>query len=133
MRYLLDTNACITFLRQRRSLLVQRMASHLSSDILLCSVVIAELLVGARRSRKAGYSNSVAQLVGQFLSLPFDDRAAHEYARIRVYLEARGTPIGPYDMQIAAIALAHGVTLVTHNTQEFGRVPGLVLEDGEVP
>ena len=68
----------------------------------------------------------------QFVSLPFDDAAASVYAIIRAHLESAGTPIGPYDLQIAAIALANGLTLVTHNTREFSRVPGLLLEDWEV-
>ena len=68
-----------------------------------------------------------------FASFPFDDSAADVYARIRHHLESQGTPIGPYDLQIAAIALTNGCTLVTHNTTEFSCVPGLVLEDWEMP
>ena len=68
----------------------------------------------------------------QFVSLPFDDDAAEVYAIIRARLEAQGTPIGPYDLQIAAIALANNLILVTHNTREFSRVPGLLLEDWEL-
>lgn len=63
---------------------------------------------------------------------PFDDAAAQAYGQLRVYLERAGTLIGPYDMQIAAIALVHGLIVVTHNTREFGRVPGLNIEDWEV-
>jgi tRNA(fMet)-specific endonuclease VapC len=62
-------------------------------------------------------------------SLPMDDAAAYEYGRIRAHLELRGTPIGSYDMLIASIALANDLTVVTHNTAEFGRVPGLAIED----
>jgi tRNA(fMet)-specific endonuclease VapC len=54
------------------------------------------------------------------------------YGRIRAALEAAGTPIGPYDMQIAAIALVHRLILVTHNVGEFGRIAGLQIEDWEV-
>ena len=67
-----------------------------------------------------------------YRSLPFDDAAAEHFATIRRHLETLGTTIGPYDLQIAAIALAHGCTLVTHNTEEFSRVPGVLLEDWEV-
>ena len=55
------------------------------------------------------------------------------HARIRRHLEIVGMPIGPYDSQIAAVALVHALTLVTHNTAEFGRVPGLRTEDWEAP
>ena len=67
----------------------------------------------------------------QFDSLPFDDAAAEAYGRLRAELARRGMPIGPNDLMIAAIALAYGFTLVTHNTSEFSRVPGLRLEDWE--
>jgi tRNA(fMet)-specific endonuclease VapC len=60
-----------------------------------------------------------------------DDAAAKEYSRIRAYLENQGAPIGAYDMQIAAIAVVHGLILVTHNTKEFGRIPWLKIEDWE--
>ena len=61
--------------------------------------------------------------------MPFDDRAAEEYGKVREHLAALGTPIGPNDLMIAVIARVNQLTLVTHNTTEFGRVPGLTLED----
>ena len=67
-----------------------------------------------------------------FVSLPFDDSAAEVYGRVRAQLEAAGTPIGPYDLQIAAIALANDLVLVTHNTQEFSRISGLRIVDWEI-
>jgi tRNA(fMet)-specific endonuclease VapC len=67
------------------------------------------------------------------MSLPFDDRAAEEYGKTRAHLSSMGTLIGPNDLIIAATALAHGCTLVSHNTREFSRVPGLLLEDWEIP
>ena len=68
-----------------------------------------------------------------FVSLPFEDSAAQSYGRIRADLATRGTPIGANDLLIAAIALAAGLILVTHNTGEFGRIAGLALEDWELP
>ena len=67
------------------------------------------------------------------MSLPFDDRAAEEYGKIRAHLSSAGTLIGPNDLIIAATALAHACTVVTRNTREFSRVPGLLLEDWERP
>jgi tRNA(fMet)-specific endonuclease VapC len=72
-------------------------------------------------------------LLAPFARFPFDDAAADHFVSTRTHLESRGTPIGPYDLQIAAIALANACTLVTHNTAEFSRLPGLLLEDWEVP
>lgn len=66
-----------------------------------------------------------------FVSLPFDDGCAEHYGQIRSGLEREGRPIGPNDLMIAATARAHGLTLVTHDSAEFARVPGLPLEDWE--
>ena len=103
---------------------------------MLCSVVVGELLFGVERSDPAHRPNTglrVNQLRQQFTSLPFDDAAAEQYGRIRAELTLRGLLIGGNDMLIAAIALAQGCTLVTHNTAEFSRIAGLVTEDWEVP
>lgn len=69
--------------------------------------------------------------LNNFVSLPFDDRAARMFGTIRADLASLGSPIGPYDLQIAAIAVVNNLTLVTHNTREFSRVSGLVIEDWE--
>lgn len=132
MIYLLDSNACIGWLRQNEPKLVARIKAEVPSDIVLCSVVVAELIYGAERSgatHRAANLLRVEQLRRQFTSLPFDDRAGEEAGRLRAYLVGLGTLIGPNDLMIAAIALAQGLTLVTHNTSEFSRVPGLALED----
>ncbi len=133
--YLLDTNTCIHYLRQRNQKVVQQIQARQPSDIRLCSVVVAELYYGAYKSPSSFQAANLALLASfcsQFLSLPFNDVAADMFGRIRADLEARGMPIGPYDLQIAAIALINNLTLVTHNTSEFGRVPGLSLDDWEV-
>lgn len=64
-----------------------------------------------------------------FNILPFNSDDAVTAGRIRGYLERRGTPIGPYDIQIAAQGVSRGITVITHNIDEFSRVPGLRLED----
>ncbi len=110
--------------------------AHCDSDIAQCSVVLAELYFGAARSgpgREAANRALIESLRKRFSSLPFDDIAAEEHGRLRAELAARGTPIGPHDAMIAAIALAHRATLVTHNTTEFSRVHGRVLEDWQSP
>lgn len=66
-----------------------------------------------------------------FSSLPFDDDCARRCAEVRAELERSGRVIGPHDLQIAAVALQHGLTLVTHNMQEFSRIAGLKLDDWE--
>ncbi|MBE9233189.1 type II toxin-antitoxin system VapC family toxin [Cuspidothrix issatschenkoi LEGE 03284] len=133
MIYLLDTNACIVYLNRPLSNVRQRLKTIPPNDIAVCSIVKAELSYGAMRSH-----NPSKTLAGQekfirlFVSLPFDDVAANIFGRIRAELAAVGTPIGPYDLQIAAIAMANNLILVTHNVKEFSRVNGLNFEDWEV-
>jgi len=130
--YLLDTNAWIVYLRQSNARLVQRLLQVVPADIALNSVVLAELFYGAYHgavNKQAANLALIGRLQQRFASLPFDDRAAAEYGEIRAYLAAQGTPIGSNDLMIASVARAHGLTLVTHNTSEFSRVPGLKLED----
>ena len=98
--------------------------------------MVGELFYGAFHSGPAHEAKNLALIVSlrrQFMSLFFDDLAAEEYGKTRAHLARIGMPIGPNDMIIAATALAHRCTLVTHNTREFSRVPGLVLEDWLVP
>jgi tRNA(fMet)-specific endonuclease VapC len=100
--------------------------------IALCSVVEAELHYGVERSAKPEENRKrLRPFLEQFLSYAFGRRSAQIFGEIRASLHAKGRPIGPYDLQIAAIALAHDLTVVTHNTDEFARVPGLKLEDWE--
>jgi tRNA(fMet)-specific endonuclease VapC len=109
------------------------LAEKSAEDVVLCSVVRAELAFAALRSRDvAANLAKVNQFISRFLSLPFDDDAAEVYGLIRAALADRGMTIGPNDLLIASIARARDLTLVTHNTDEFGRVPGLRIEDREV-
>ena len=105
-------------------------------SVCLCSLVVGELIYGALHSGPSHRANNlalVASLRRKIVSLPFDDRAAEEYGKARERLASVGTPIGPNDLLIAATALAHDCTLVTHNTQEFSRVLGLLVEDWLLP
>ena len=132
MRYLLDTNTCICILNGTSQGLLERQRRVPVSQVRLCSVVKAELLYGAEKSvRPDRVLQKLRGFFSRFRSMPFEDRAAAAYGAIRAALEGAGTPIGPNDYLIAAIALANGLTLVTHNGAEFVRVPGLVIEDGE--
>jgi tRNA(fMet)-specific endonuclease VapC len=132
LRYLLDTNAWAAYLRQSHVGLVTRLEQYSPDDLLLCSIVLGELIYGAEHSgpaHKAANHQRVQELRESFSSLPYDDAAAVRCGVLRAALAAAGTPIGPHDLMIAAVALAGGLTLVTHNTREFSRVPGLRLED----
>jgi tRNA(fMet)-specific endonuclease VapC len=133
MIYLLDTNTCIQYLNRRNQFVYQRIMSLSPSDIAICDIVKFELYFGAYNSgRVAENLETLRKFFGDFVSLPFDGQAAAICGRLRSQLKAAGTPIGSYDLQIAAIALTHNLTLITHNTGEFSRVEGLHLEDWEV-
>jgi len=132
MTWLLDTNACIRFLNGRSARLRARFDVADPAQIYVCSVVKAEMYFGAALARDPAEALAEQQtFLSRFVSLAFDDRAAVEYALIRADLRQRGALIGPNDMMIAAICRASGLTLVTHNVGEFGRVAGLVIDDWE--
>jgi tRNA(fMet)-specific endonuclease VapC len=134
MTYLLDSNVWVALLRRSSPPVANRFQAADPADIRVCSVVIAELRYGCVRSaRPAANRAAVDALLAPYPSLPYDDAATDHFVAVRRHLEQLGQLIGPYDMQIAAIALANGCTLVTHNTAEFSRVPGLVIEDWQVP
>ena len=134
MPYLLDTNVWIHYLKQPGSPIHSKLAMLQPADVVTCSIVRSELLHGAE---KYGNRNRRVAIVNQTLapynSLAFDDADAVAYARIRHELEAAGLVIGPYDLQIAAICVRHGLTLVSSNVGEFSRVKGLIVEDWLAP
>ncbi len=133
MIYLLDTNTCIGYINRRNLSLYQRITSLSPEDVRICDIVKFELYYGAyNSSRSAENLGNLRNFFGDFVSLPFDAQSAEICGRVRAQLKKMGTPIGGYDLQIAAIALANNLTLVTHNTREFERVDGLQLEDWEI-
>ena len=127
---MLDTSPCIEILRDRESKTRKKLEQKDPSDIYLCSIVIAELLYGARKSEHVGKNLAlVKEFCAPFVSLPFDDRCADQYGVIRADLEKAGMRIGANDLFIAAIAKTYDLILVTNNTDEFSRIAGLQLED----
>ena len=131
--WLPDTNVWIALLNPPPTLVKARFQALDPAQIFLCDVVKMELYYGAYRSgRRAQNLLLLEGLFASFTSLPFDGAAARACGELRAALADQGKPIGPYDSQIAAIALTHQLMLVTHNTAEFGRVAGLTVEDWEV-
>ncbi|RCJ38648.1 twitching motility protein PilT [Nostoc minutum NIES-26] len=132
MTYLLDTNVCIRLLNNSSQTVTTRLAQQQPKDIYLCTVVQMELYYGAYRSTQTERNLALLErFFSQFAVLLLDPAAAKVAGRIRSELAASGTPIGPSDLLIAAIALVNNLTLVTHNTREFGRVSRLLIEDWE--
>lgn len=130
--YLLDTNACIGLLTGRSSRLARRLRQVKPSRVALCAIVKAELLYGARKSREvAANARTLRRFFEPLRSFPFDDRCAETYGALRAELERNGSPIGHHDLQIAAIAIANDLVLVTHDQRSFSRVVDLESEDWE--
>jgi tRNA(fMet)-specific endonuclease VapC len=129
MTYLLHTNAAIELLKEHPQMLHH--VRHVGRSALrICAPVEAELWFGvAKSARQEQNRTRLLTLLEWLPCLPFAGQATQHFGDIRAYLASQGTPIGPHDLQIAAIAVAHDLTLITHNTREFARVPGLKLED----
>lgn len=131
MRYLLDSNAVIALLNNKDSRLGQRARQNKPGDIGISAIVSHELFYGAFKSQRAARNVTLVDSL-QFEVLEFDKEDSRQAGEIRAILAVKGMPIGPYDVLIAGQAMARNLILITHNTDEFGRVPGLQIEDWEV-
>lgn len=133
MSYLLDTNAIIALLKNEPAIFRKRLRRAVSRQavIAVSSIVLHELWYGvARSARRRGNAERLrAFLSGGIEVTPFSEEDAQTAGDLRATLEAVGTPIGPYDLLVAAQALGSGATLVTANVSEFARVPGLDWQD----
>lgn len=129
MKYLLDTNILI-FLDKGQGNCLEKASQQSPQDIVLSTISLMELEYGMARSARPERLQKLLQIMSaRHRVVGFDAPAAAQAGRLKAWLASSGLPIGPYDLQIAGIALANKLTVVTHNTSEFSRVPGLQLED----
>lgn len=129
MIYFLDTDTC-AFILRGKFMCAERVGAQSHQNVKVPSMVQAELLMGVRESANPiQTARKVDELLSPFEIVPFDAMAAAVYAEVRFSLKKTGNLISPNDLIIAATALAHNATLVTHNTREFNRVSGLQLAD----
>jgi tRNA(fMet)-specific endonuclease VapC len=130
MKYMLDTNILIYALNNKYPKVGKQILKKSPSEIAIPSIVMAELYLGAEKSRSRDrVYEAVKNLLTPFQIRPFGEKEAVNYARIRALMEKKGTLIGPNDLIIAATTLANGCILVTNNTREFDLVEGLNLEN----
>ncbi len=130
MRFMLDTDSCIALIKRKPAKVLRRILSLAPGEVGISAVTLAELSFGvAKSSQKERNRNALDEFLLPLEIADFDAAAAGSYGKVRAGLEAAGTPIGPLDTQIGAHALSLGAVLVTHNTREFRRIPGLALED----
>lgn len=106
-------------------------AQHAPGELAISTVTVMEIEYGlaGQPTARERYGQVWSALQADLTILDYQTADARETARLRQHLKQEGTPIGPYDLQLAGAALARGLTLVTHNTREFARAPGLACED----
>jgi tRNA(fMet)-specific endonuclease VapC len=130
MKLMLDTNVCIYLIKQHPPSILERFASHAVGDIGISVITLAELEYGvSKSSRPARNREALDQFIAPLEVASFDRRATAAYGKLRTTLEKKGQSIGSMDLLIAAHALSLDVRLITRNVREFGRVPGLSVED----
>lgn len=130
MKFLLDANAVIALLKGN-DIFLARLRRHKPQDFGIPSVVAHELFYGAFKSQHVSMNLSRLDHL-QFEIVDFNREDARCAGDIRAKLAAAGTPIGAYDVLIAGQALARNFVLITHNGREFGRVPGLRIDDWQI-
>ncbi len=128
--YLLDTNICIFLIKKKPKHVLDHLHQVIDQELYISSITVAELYFGVYNSQNIEKNHiSLVEFLAPFKILDFDDEDAKEFGRIKSKLRKEGRLIGPYDMQIAAQAIAKKLVLVTNNTDEFIRVDGISLED----
>ena len=126
---LLDTNICIYIINAKPPTVLQRFRDYRMGEVGVCTVVAAELAFGVAKSGSARNRHALELFLAPLTLMPFDEAAVLAYGTLRSELERQGKQIGALDTMIAAHALSQQATLVTNNTSEFARVPGLRLDN----
>jgi tRNA(fMet)-specific endonuclease VapC len=134
LRYMLDTDICSYIMKRSSPVLLRRLQSVAIGDVCISVISKAELLYGVEVSQKRKQDDAAVEAFLRLLEVvDFPDAGAEHYAKIRAELKKRGTMIGANDLLLAAHARSLGLTLVTNNTREFGRVRGLSVENWMTP
>ena len=129
-RYMLDTDTCSYIMKRSNEAVLRRLKKVPVSEVCISVIAKSELLFGVEMSpRRQQDEAALAAFLGYVEVLDFPDQASAHYAAIRADLKRQGTMIGANDLFIAAHARSLGLTLVTNNTGEFGRVRNLVIEN----
>jgi tRNA(fMet)-specific endonuclease VapC len=129
-RYMLDTGICSHIIRRSSTPLLKKLKNVAVVDVCISVISKSELLYGVEVSPKRKQNELAIELFLRHAEvLEFPDEAALHYAKIRAHLRTRGEMIGSNDLLLAAHARSLGLVLVTNNTREFGRVPGLAIEN----
>ena len=129
LTYMLDTDICI-YVMKNYPLDLREKFNALAEQLCISSITLGELHYGAEKSpRRVENLTAITHFVARLDVLAFGDKAAVHYGQVRAELERAGTPCGPHDMQIGGHARSEGLIVVTNNTREFSRMPGLRTEN----
>lgn len=130
MLFMLDTNICIHIIRNNPTKVREKIRQLDPADLAVSIITVCELEYGASKSARPDRNRqALTKFLAPFEICPFGDHAASHYGDIRAHLESIGKPIGAMDLLIAAHARSLSTILVTNNSREFARVPGLRIED----
>lgn len=130
IKYLLDTNICIYIIKKKPEKVIRKLIKMDPSTIALSVITWSELIYGAEKSENRKRNlDALKDFSVPFEVLPWAQEEARHSGELRANLAKRGLPIGPFDCQIAAQALAQNLILVTNNEKEFNRVPGLKIQN----
>jgi len=130
MRYMLDTNICIYLIKRQPREVIDKFQGIAPGEIAISSVTVAEMMYGVAKSlHKDKNKSALESFLAPLEIVDFDFTAAQHYGNVRAFLEKLGTPIGAYDLMIAAHAISLNSVLVTNNEREFQRIPDLIIEN----
>ena len=130
MKYMLDTNICIYLIKEQPREVIDKFQGIAPGEIAISSVTVAEMMYGVAKSQHQEKNRSALEaFLAPLEIVDFDFKAAQHYGVVRAYLEKTGTPIGAYDLMIAAHALSLGLVLISNNEREFQRIPDLIVEN----
>ncbi len=128
--YLLDTNICIYLIKKKYPKLIKKVSENDTFTIAISAVTVAELEYGIAKSLYPKKNrDTLLEFLTPFEIIPFSEKDCENFGVLRVHLNKKGTPIGPYDLQIAAQCISRDLCIVTNNVQEFERVPGIMIEN----
>ena len=130
MKYMLDTNLSIYLIKQQPKAVIDKFRDIPPGEIGISTISVAEMMYGIEKSQQKERNRTALDLfLAPLEILDFNYLATQKYGSIREFLESKGTPIGAYDLMIAAHAISLGSILVTNNTREFSRIPDLQIEN----
>lgn len=128
--YLLDTKICIYLIIKKYPVLIEKVLEKNTLNIALSAVTVAELEYGIAKSLYPKKNrDTLLEFLAPFEIIPFSEVDCENFGFLRAYLNKKGTPIGPYDLQIAAQCISRDLCLITNNVKEFERIPELKIEN----